>query len=571
MLTLEKVRFKNFMSYGNTFTEVPLSDTKLTIISGLNGNGKTVIALAISFALFGKTFNGVPKPKLINSINQKECIVELEFTNNNNRYKIIRGIKPSVFKIFQNDVLINPDSNSKDYQKVLEDQIIQMDFKTFIQTVIVSMSNFTPFMELSQGDRRVVIEDLLGVGILTTMNKILKERMAENNQLISENKIRVSNVKAQLTSAKAVIENFKKINSENVKNLEKEKAKILKEVSKHLSDIEKLQKKLEKMGTVNDKYNEFKKKFESIRESQKDVIRNIKSINKELKTLKDLSVCPLCKQNVGTEHKEHISSERAKEIESLNSKLEKLNEQIQKYEEKNETFVKALGNIQTINVSIASENGKVTALNRQILEIDNKLNQPKDETRIKELENEFRLQADKGRELLETKERLFANKGLYEQCQILLRDDGIKTSVINQYLPIINQTVNKYLQDMEFYLYFELDNQFKETLKSRGRDNMTYGNLSQGEKRRLDMAIMFTWRHIAQLRNSCNCSNLFIDEILDSSLDADGIESVMSLIKSFEGTHTMLISHRTNIQEIEFDRLIKITKPNQFSHLEIVQ
>lgn len=568
MLILEKIKFKNFISYGSSFTEVDLNSKKLNIIKGINAQGKTTIIVAISFALYGKTFNNVPKQKLVNSINQKDCVVELEFINNNNHYKIIRGIKPNIFEIYQNDVLINVDANSRDYQKVLEEQIIQMDFKTFIQTVIVSMSNFTPFMELSQNDRRVVVEDLLGVGILTTMNKILRERIQENNQLLSENNIRVTNLKNQLTSAKAVIENFKKINSENVKALQNEKERLLKEVDQRFKEVEKLQEKLEKMNLVCSKYDAFMKKFTQIQDSQKEVVRSLKSFNNEINTLKTNNTCPLCKQEIHEDYKQHVFDEYGEKIAKLEEKLAKLNEQLEKYQTKNKTFLQAINNANSYNVMIGSENGHIQALNRQIKSVDDKINQPKDNNHIIELENDFRLQVDRGRELLEVKDRLVNNKSLFEQGQILLRDDGIKTSIINQYLPIINQTVNKYLQEMDFYLYFELDSQFKETLKARGRDNMTYTNLSQGEKRRLDMAIMFTWRYIAQLRNSCNCANLFIDEILDSSLDADGIESVLSLLRSLENTYIFLISHRANVQEIEFDRVITVSKPNQFSQLD---
>lgn len=565
MLTIRKVRFKNFLSYGGAWSEVDFDKDQLSVVQSGNGQGKTSIIQAVTFGLYNRSINNIPKNKLINSINGKQTVVEVEFTSNQIDYKVVRGIKPNVFQIYKDDKLINEDANSRDYQAVLENQILRMSYKTFIQTVMIGMSNFTPFMELGSNDRRIVVEDLLGVGVLTTMNNLVKDHIANINQQINDltNQIMVKKTQAQgeLAIYDTLVANQKK----NNESLQKQRNQHIKDIEKHNKAIDKLNAQLNKLQPTVQKYDVFKTGLQAVISEQGKLRGLISKVQQDQQFIESNDHCPLCHQQIDDEYRTSITATNNDRQQKLNAKLTQIEARLQSLYEKQDKFIKVIEKNNELHGSIREHNSAITLLNNQVIEVDQQLASNTSNEQLDAQKQKVEQIVFDGNELTKQRNDLLDQKGLYDQCANLLKDNGIKAAVVNQYLPIINQMINKYLADMDFFLSFEIDNQFNETLKARGRDDMTYQNLSQGEKRRLDMAILFTWRYIAQLRNSCSCSNIFIDEVLDSSLDAAGIESIMKLFRSFTDSNIFVISHREGVQELDFDRILTIEKRNQFS------
>lgn len=565
MLTIRKVRFKNFLSYGGAWSEVEFDKDQLSVVQSGNGQGKTSIIQAVTFGLYNRSINNIPKNKLINSINGKQTVVEVEFTSNQIDYKVVRGIKPNVFQIYKDDKLINEDANSRDYQAVLENQILRMSYKTFIQTVMIGMSNFTPFMELGSNDRRIVVEDLLGVGVLTTMNNLVKDHIANINQQINDltNQIMVKKTQAQgeLAIYDTLVANQKK----NNESLQKQRNQHIKDIEKHNKAIDKLNVQLNKLQPTVQKYDVFKTGLQTVISEQGKLRGLISKVQQDQQFIESNDHCPLCHQQIDDEYRTSITATNNDRQQKLNAKLAQIEARLQSLYEKQDKFIKVIEKNNELHGSIREHNSAITLLNNQVIDVDQQLASNTSNEQLDAQKQKVEQIVFDGNELTKQRNNLLDQKGLYDQCANLLKDNGIKAAVVNQYLPIINQMINKYLADMDFFLSFEIDNQFNETLKARGRDDMTYQNLSQGEKRRLDMAILFTWRHIAQLRNSCSCSNIFIDEVLDSSLDAAGIESIMKLFRSFTDSNIFVISHREGVQELDFDRILTIEKRNQFS------
>ena len=565
MLTIRKVRFKNFLSYGGAWSEVDFDKDQLSVVQSGNGQGKTSIIQAVTFGLYNRSINNIPKNKLINSINGKQTVVEVEFTSNQIDYKVVRGIKPNVFQIYKDDKLINEDANSRDYQAVLENQILRMSYKTFIQTVMIGMSNFTPFMELGSNDRRIVVEDLLGVGVLTTMNNLVKDHIANINQQINDltNQIMVKKTQAQgeLAIYDTLVANQKK----NNESLQKQRNQHIKDIEKHNKAIDKLNVQLNKLQPTVQKYDVFKTGLQTVISEQGKLRGLISKVQQDQQFIESNDHCPLCHQQIDDEYRASITATNNDRQQKLNAKLAQIEARLQSLYEKQDKFIKVIEKNNELHGSIREHNSAITLLNNQVIDVDQQLASNTSNEQLDAQKQKVEQIVFDGNELTKQRNNLLDQKGLYDQCANLLKDNGIKAAVVNQYLPIINQMINKYLADMDFFLSFEIDNQFNETLKARGRDDMTYQNLSQGEKRRLDMAILFTWRYIAQLRNSCSCSNIFIDEVLDSSLDAAGIESIMKLFRSFTDSNIFVISHREGVQELDFDRILTIEKRNQFS------
>lgn len=570
MLTINKVRFKNFLSYGGAWNEVTFDHDQLSVVSAVNASGKTSIIQAVVFGLFNRSLSGIPKNKLVNSINGKQTVVEVEFTSNNIHYKVVRGIKPSIFQIYKDDKLINEDANSRDYQSVLETQILKMSYKTFIQTVVVGMSNFTPFMELSSNDRRVIVEDLLGVGILTTMNNLVKDHVANINQQINDLTNDILIKKTEAKGALAIYDTMVANQQKNNETLQNQRHQYCLDIESHNATIDKINKQIAKLQPTIAKYDSFKNALQNVISEQGKLRGLVNKIDQDQQFIEGNDCCPLCHQQINQEYRLTITQSNDDRKAQLNDKLTSIEQQLAKLYDKQTKFLQLIDKNNECHSSIREHYSAIQQLNKQIGDIDHQLSVSSNNQQIEQQKQLVEQIVYTGNELTKQRNDLLDQKGLYDQCANLLKDSGIKAAVVNQYLPIINQMINKYLADMDFFLSFEIDNQFNETLKARGRDDMTYQNLSQGEKRRLDMAILFTWRYIAQLRNSCNCSNIFIDEVLDSSLDAAGIESIMKLFRSFNDSHIFVISHRENVQELDFDRVLTIEKRNQFSTI-IVQ
>ena len=565
MVTFTTVRWKNFLSTGNAFTEIQLDQNPSTLIIGENGAGKSTILDALCFVLFNKPFRQISKSQLLNSINQREAVVEIEFTTQNKKIKIIRGIKPNIFEIYVDDVMINQNANAKDYQKHLEQQILKFNYRSFTQVVILGSSTFVPFMQLNSRARREVVEDILDIKIFSLMNLVLKTKVKEVNTNLTD-----SNYATDLTKSKIEIqEKYIEDTKNNRKNLLSEKTNI---VDANNDDIQFNKRKEEDLQEKNQTL------LESI-SGEDDTIKKRDKLKGYQFTLKDKhrrneqmimflesnDECPTCEQKIDTEFKTKSISVRQSANVELNEGLTKLSDEFNKVSKTLQEFKKTAKEIQTNEVQIAKYRSSIQELEK----FNTKL-----ETEIANiLENEIGKEDIK--KLDKLKEKLYSldssSKKLkeelfyYDVAKNLLQDTGIKTKIVKQYLPIMNKLVNTYLSSMDFFCNFNLDENFNETIKSRFRDEFSYANFSEGEKMRIDLALLFTWRAIAKMKNSTNTNLLILDEIFDSSLDTDGTDAFLKILNTFDKENVFVISHKQDMLFDKFRNTIKFEKNRNFS------
>ena len=567
MVTFTTVRWKNFLSTGNAFTEIQLDQNPSTLIIGENGAGKSTILDALCFVLFNKPFRQISKSQLLNSINQREAVVEIEFTTQNKKVKIIRGIKPNIFEIYVDDVMINQNANAKDYQKHLEQQILKFNYRSFTQVVILGSSTFVPFMQLNSKARREVVEDILDIKIFSLMNLVLKTKVKEVNTNLTD-----SNYATDLTKSKIEIqEKYIEDTKNNRKNLLSEKTNI---VDANNDDIQFNKRKEEDLQEKNQTL------LESI-SGEDDTIKKRDKLKGYQFTLKDKhrrneqmimflesnDECPTCEQKIDTEFKTKSIDVRQSANTELSEGLSKLTEEFNKVSKTLQEYKKTAKEIQTNEVQIAKYRSSIQELEK----FNTKL-----ETEIANiLENEIGKEDIK--KLDKLKEKLYSldssSKKLkqelfyYDVARNLLQDTGIKTKIVKQYLPIMNKLVNTYLSSMDFFCNFNLDENFNETIKSRFRDEFSYANFSEGEKMRIDLALLFTWRAVAKMKNSTNTNLLILDEIFDSSLDASGTDDFLKILNTFNSENVFVISHKQDMLFDKFRNTIKFEKNRNFSHV----
>ena len=567
MIVFKSVSWKNFLSTGNSANKVLLNKSTTTLIIGKNGEGKSTILDALCFGLFGKPFRNINKAQLINSINNKACVVEVEFTVAGKEYKVTRGIKPNLFEIRVNDQLLNQDAAARDYQKVLEQQILKLNYKTFTQVVILGSASFVPFMQLPSGQRREVIEDILDIRIFSIMNQLLREKVQETKDEISRIENEILNAKTKVEAQNQLIKTISEAKSENIKALESK-------ISSKLSDISKAE---VEVGTIVEEINSLKNSIED-RERIVEDIDKAKSIRTKLfhkietcehnqQFFTDHDVCPSCNQGIADEYKEKIISDLNSKVKDQTDKagelekvLESLNGRLTKITEINSLITDK-------NIELSTKNSTITLLNNQIKELQEEISNHKlDTTNIDEEKRKLKDLAKTAMEKINLKTSLHENRNIEDIASILLKDNGIKTAIIREYLPIMNKLINKYLQAMDAYIHFELDESFNETVKSRYRDSFTYASFSEGEKMRIDLAILFTWRQIAKMKNSVNTNLLILDEIFDSSLDTAGTDYFLNLMNQLgENSNIFVISHKGDQLFDKFRSVIKFEKRNDFS------
>ena len=568
MIIFRNVKWKNLLSTGNYFTEIKLDNTPNTLVVGENGSGKSTMLDALCFALFGKPFRSINKPQLVNSINNKDCIVEVTLDTNNKNYRIVRGIKPNVFEIYCNGDLVNQDAASRDYQEYLEKFILKLNYKSFTQIVILGSASFTPFMQLSASDRRAIIEDLLDIQIFSTMNSLVKDKLSNNKDLVAEKKHEIDLAEQKYDMQKKHIDELKQNNDDKVKEYDSEIQSHNDTVSTLLEAVGGLTKETEELQLVVASKIETEAKVKKITKLESQIESNLSKFKKDISFFQTHDDCPTCRQAIASSFKEE-------ELETLNTKvgecehgLSQLEEKLNAEQEKLNEIAEKQKELQQIQVEIATCNATINETNKMIARLRKLVDELKDSKVVTDLEEQqLKSLKDSLTQLQVALKELIEEKTYYEVASNLLKDTGIKTKIVRQYLPVINKLVNKYLASLDFFVNFNLDESFKETIKSRHRDEFTYNNFSEGEKQRIDMALMLTWRAVAKLKNSSNTNLLILDETFDSSLDANGTEELMKILQMLEGVNLFVISHKGDILQDKFMNVIRFSKEKNFSRI----
>jgi len=568
MITFQKIRWRNFLSTGNSFTEVDFQSNHTNLIIGTNGAGKSTILDALTFVLFNKPFRKINKPQLVNTTNERECVVEVEFAINTRQYLIRRGIKPSVFDIIVNGTPMHREADDRAMQRILEESILKLNYKSFTQIVILGSSTFVPFMQLTTSNRREVIEDLLDIRVFSAMNNLVKDKLREKKEQVKSLDLRKDNIKDKMKMQEDFIEELENRGNANI-NANKEKiTKLDAEVGdymKHISIVEaslgdktKLQEEVIGAGDKLLKLNNLKGKI-----SQK-----VSAITKEHKFFTENTVCPTCTQTIEEEFRLNRITDAQNKAKELKDGYEELEQTIKFEQERERQFNELSKEITKLNHEISQNNTRISLNQRQIRDLENEIqtitqNLANRNTEHEKLE-EFRSNLQKTfEELAKKKEEIV----YYDFAYSLLKDDGVKTKIIKKYLPFINQQVNRYLQMMDFYINFNLDEEFNETVKSPIHEDFSYSSFSEGEKMRIDLALLFTWREVARVKNSVNTNLLIMDEVFDSSLDGFGTDEFLKIIKYvIKDANIFVISHKADLHD-KFESVIRFEKVKGFSRM----
>jgi DNA repair exonuclease SbcCD ATPase subunit len=568
MITFRYVRWKNLLSTGNYFTEVKLNNKTNTLVVGANGSGKSTMLDALCFGLFGKAFRNVNKPNLLNSINGKDCHVEVEFDTNNKSYKIVRGIKPNKFEIYCDGELLNQDAAARDYQEYLEKFILKLNYKSFTQIVILGSASFVPFMQLSASDRRAIIEDLLDIQIFSAMNGLLKDRLTNNKDLMVERKNEIELTQQRYDLQDKHIKGLKQNNEEKVNE-------YVGEIQLNKNTIQTLHDEIANLSTQVSTHQDMvaektlvEDKVKKITKLESQIESNLSKFRKDISFFEHNDNCPTCRQTIALEFKEtELQTLQTKSTECEHG-LTQLEVKLLTEQTKLNEITEIQKRIQALQIDIATKNTSIIEINKYIARLEKQIEELKtNKASTEKEEQELALLKGTLTKLSDNIRTLIDEKSYYEIASGLLKDTGIKTKIIKQYLPIINKLVNKYLASLDFFVNFNLDESFKETIKSRHRDDFTYNNFSEGEKQRIDMALMLTWRAVAKLKNSSNTNLLILDEVFDSSLDTNGTEELMKILHMLEGVNLFVISHKGDILQDKFSNVIRFEKVNNFSRI----
>jgi DNA repair exonuclease SbcCD ATPase subunit len=567
MILLKSVQWKNFLSTGNSENKVLLNRSPSTLIVGKNGEGKSTILDALCFGLFGKPFRNVNKNQLINSINLKNTVVEIEFSIGSTEYKIIRGIKPNIFEIYQASTLLNQESASKDYQKILEQQILKLNYKTFTQVVILGSASFVPFMQLPSTQRKDVIEDILDIRIFSTMNTLLKDKA-------SKSKMELITVDSAIAKSRVEVESQQKL----IKTLVQSKQEYLLSVQQKItSNNDQITKISLDISATNEKVKTLRDSIADCTQVEEGIEKLLNSLNRKKEKNTEIVTnidffesndnCPSCAQNIPHEHKQSIVETMRNETQNNKEFIEKVDTALSGLRQRMAEIKKVQDEVMKLTTEVSSFNSSITLLNTQNSSYQTEITGANQNTsNIDEEKSKLKELASNALANIEMKTSILEQRNLEEVAATLLKDTGIKTAIIREYLPAMNKMINMYLQAMDFFVHFELDESFNEIIKSRYRDEFTYASFSEGEKMRIDLAILFTWRQIAKMKNSVNTNLLVLDEIFDSSLDASGTDYFLNVMTHLgENTNTFVISHKGDQLFDKFRNVIKFEKRNDFS------
>ena len=568
MILFEKIRWKNFLSTGNQFTEVELNKESTTLIIGNNGAGKSTILDALTFVLFGKSFRKINKPQLINSTNEKDCLVEIEFTIGSTNWMIRRGIKPNVFEIYRNDSLLDQNASAVDQQKYLEQSILKMNYKSFTQIVILGSSNFVPFMQLNASSRREVIEDLLDIKIFSSMNNILKEKIRGIKDDIRTLELKKESVSDKVQMQENFIEELENRGKQNIKQKEDKIQGLLNEENDLINACEGMNEELSSLEQRLEVNAGATEKLRKLGNLKGKISNKVSTITKEHKFFSQNTVCPTCTQDIEESFRLNKIEDAQNKAKELQSGYKDLEEAIKKEEERERHFIVLSKEITSLTHGISQNNTKIAGCQRQIRDLESEIQRITEQLANRTAENE---KLDTFRENLATAYKdLSVQKDLIQYHDFsysLLKDSGVKSKIIKKYLPLINQQVNRYLQMMDFYINFTLDEEFNETVQSPIHEDFSYSSFSEGEKQRIDLALLFTWREVAKFKNSTNTNLLILDEVFDSSLDGFGTEEFLKIIRFvITDVNVFVISHKTGMED-RFADVMRFEKVKGFSRL----
>ena len=567
MLIFKKLSWKNFLSTGNVVNELELNAVTSTLIVGKNGEGKSTMLDALTFALFGKPYRDVNKNQLINSINKKNCWVEVEFEVNARAYRIVRGIKPNLFEIYCEGELLNKDAALKDYQKVLEQQILKLNYKTFTQVIILGSSSFVPFMQLPNGQRREVIEDILDIRVFSIMNTILREKTLETKDALLRVDNSVNAERTKIESQKALINALVSSKKDVVANLQQKILDNNVEIFEARAAIYNLTVDIDALREKTTKQQQLTEDVDKAKSLKIKIRHSIEGHAHNRNFFTDNDVCPSCSQDIEEVYKTKVITDINDKLTAGQEKIEELEGVLGKLHGQIDVILGINDQISDKNIEISTHNNTITILNKQVSGLNDEIEQTKLNTGDIDAEKKkLKSFAEQAMTLISGKNELLEHRNLQDTASALLKDTGIKTAIIREYLPIMNQLINKYLTAMEFYALFELDEGFNEVIRSRYRDEFTYASFSEGEKQKIDLALLFTWRHIAKMKNTVNTNLLIMDEIFDSSLDTQSTDYLLTMLDTLsKNANIFVISHKGEQLLDKFENTVKFEKKNEFS------
>jgi len=568
MILFEKIRWKNFLSTGNQYIEVELDKDSTTLIIGTNGAGKSTVLDALTFSLFNKPFRKISKSQLINTVNEKDCRVEVEFSMAETEWKVVRGIKPNLFEIHRNGICMDQFANANDQQKWLEQNVVKMNYKSFTQIVILGSSNFVPFMQLSATNRREVIEDLLDIKIFSSMNNLIKDKMRGVKDEVRTLELKKESLNDKVTMQTEFITELEQQGKNRIQDNNTKINTLFEESDNYVKINEELENNVHDLTKEQEKVTGATEKLRKLGTIKGTLSNKVSTITKKHKFFEDNTVCPTCKQDIEEEIRLNNISDAQDKIKELQSGYQELEEAIKKEEDREHHFTKLSKEITTLTHGISKNNTHISGRQRQIRDLESEIQKLTEQLANRNTEHE-NLESFKDN-LGKTYEALASKKdtiNYHDFSYSLLKDGGVKSKIIKKYLPLINQQVNRYLQMMDFYINFTLDEEFNETVQSPIHDNFSYSSFSEGEKMRIDLALLFTWREVARYKNSVNTNLLIMDEVFDSSLDGFGTEEFLKIIRFvIKDANVFVISHKTGMDD-RFGNVLKFEKIKGFSRL----
>jgi DNA repair exonuclease SbcCD ATPase subunit len=572
MINFHKLTYSNFLSVGDTPITIDFEATKSTLIVGHNGSGKSLMLDALSFALFGKPHRAINKPQLVNSINGKKCLVEITFSVGNKNYKIIRGLKPNIFEIWVNDEMINQESHSRDFQKLLETNILKLNHKSFHQVVVLGNGNFVPFMQMRQYERRNVIEDLLDISIFSKMNTILKENNAKLKDQIKDNEYQWKLIKEKIILQRKHIDKLSDISESNRAKYESEIKDIQSEQNVLIESNEEILVRYKaEHGNTEKKLNSLNRSLNKMKSFESQIKSKMNTIEKEAEFYKSNSSCPTCSQTIDTVIRDSKLKSCECKQDELSEGFGKLQINIKSTSDQLQATNEEMQELFKLNNEMTSNNVLIKNFSKRISELSDQKNETADDDDLKKSQNELLDMQITRDNLSDLKSNQIEEKHYNDVIGELLKDTGIKTKIIRQYLPPMNKLINNYLQLLDFFVSFELDENFNETIRSRHRDDFSYASFSEGEKQRIDLSLLFAWRQIAKMKNSANTNLLILDEVFDASLDFDGIDNLLKIMHSLDDeTRVFVISHKQDLLEGKFDRKIEFQRRQNFTSIKSI-